>query len=250
MNGKAYRVLGEPPNLIIQDAYTDELSVQWQLHQEKLHLLSATKTPSNLTPEAFALALEKYIENYIDRLLKLKQISPVKDTNLFQDNRLTAFKKARQMVEGAKGAAFIAKKRRERAKTDASLLVEIPIELEVEEFQRIDRLQQRLLSQKLRIWLLLGSFGWFVASYGKLFSPETLAIFITALLLHEGGHVLAMKLFGYRDTSILFLPFLGAVATACQKEDATLAQKVWIFASRSVTGIDTWRRTSHRYSRR
>jgi tetratricopeptide (TPR) repeat protein len=60
---------------------------------------------------------------------------------------------------------------------------------------------------------------------------------MAALLLHEGGHVLAMKLFGYRDTSILFLPFLGAVATARQKDDATLAQKVWISLAGPLPGL-------------
>jgi hypothetical protein len=60
---------------------------------------------------------------------------------------------------------------------------------------------------------------------------------MAALLIHEAGHVLAMKLCGYRDTSILFIPFLGAVATARQKEDATLAQKFWILLAGPLPGL-------------
>lgn len=41
---------------------------------------------------------------------------------------------------------------------------------------------------------------------------------ITALLVHEGGHVVAMKVLGYSNVSVLFLPFFGAIASGESKE--------------------------------
>lgn len=40
-----------------------------------------------------------------------------------------------------------------------------------------------------------------------------IAILIGVLLFHELGHLAAMKLLGYRDVKIFFIPFLGAAAT-------------------------------------
>ena len=44
--------------------------------------------------------------------------------------------------------------------------------------------------------------------YGE--TLRNVAIVILVLLLHETGHLLAMRWFGYRDVRMLFLPFLGA----------------------------------------
>ena len=38
-------------------------------------------------------------------------------------------------------------------------------------------------------------------------------IIVAALLVHETGHVLGMKLLGYRNVSMLFIPFLGAAVS-------------------------------------
>jgi Zn-dependent protease len=59
---------------------------------------------------------------------------------------------------------------------------------------------------------------------------------VGVLLFHEGGHVLAMKIFGYRDVTMLFIPFLGALATA-KKEDASLTEKVLISLAGPVPGL-------------
>lgn len=223
MNGKAYSIVGEIPNFIIQDVYTAQTSVQWQAHQDELNHLTATKTPCGLAPDAFSTALQTYIKNYIDCLVKKGTVSQIKGA-LFRSNWLANIKIAKDLVQGASKPAGMLKQRRQQAKTDLTIQVEIPIELEVEEFQRMEHLQQGLIDNKLRTWLLLGSLGLFIASFINLFAPQSLAILIGVLLFHEGGHLLAMKLFGYQDASVLFLPFLGAVATA-RKDDATLTQK-------------------------
>lgn len=236
VNGKAFGLIGEIPHTIVQDVYTDQLLVQWQTHQDKLKQLTASKTPLGLLPEAFAKALQIYMGNYVNYLAKVRYISPIKGTDLFQLHWLTALKTVNPIIQGTNKAVNIIKQRKQQAKTDSSIYKEIPIELEIEGFQQMQYLQQGLVGKKFRTWLLLGSLALFVVSYTHYLTAQSVGIFISVLLFHEGGHLLAMKLFGYRDTSVLFIPFLGALATA-RKDDATLTQKFWISLAGPLPGL-------------
>jgi len=110
------------------------------------------------------------------------------------------------------------------------------LEAEIEQFEAQQQIQSPKFSPKLQRWLLIGSLAMFVAIYTSIFSPKTLVILVGVLLLHEGGHVMAMKIFGYQDVTMLFIPFLGALATA-KKEDATLSEKVWISLAGPLPGL-------------
>jgi tetratricopeptide (TPR) repeat protein len=116
-----------------------------------------------------------------------------------------------------------------------TLQIEIPIELEAQGFHRMDQLQQRS-QRKPKIGVLLASFVLFLAAYSQVFPVEKLVIFVIALILHESGHLLAMKAFGYQDASVLFVPFMGALATA-RKTNATLTQKFWVSFAGPLPGL-------------
>ncbi|GAX45050.1 peptidase M50 [Tolypothrix sp. NIES-4075] len=236
MNGKQYNVVGEIPNYIIQDSYTASISVHWQAHQDKLSQLTQSKTPCVLAPDVFGNALQAYGKDYINSLAKVKTIQRIKGSELFRVYWLAALKITHQIQQGAKKVAPMIQQRRQQAKTDKSIQIEIPIELEVEGFQRMDYQQQGLVGKKFRTGLLIISLLCFVASYTRI-SPQSLLILLGVLLLHEGGHLLAMKLCGYQDTSMLFIPFLGAVATARKKDDATLTQQFWVSLAGPLPGL-------------
>jgi Zn-dependent protease len=59
---------------------------------------------------------------------------------------------------------------------------------------------------------------------------------LVILLLHELGHIAGMRLFGYRDTQILFVPFLGAAAVG-RKDDATPIERLIVLLMGPVPGI-------------
>ena len=235
-NGKGNTVIGKIPFFIMQDFYTAQTSLQWQYHQRRLKQLKVHKTPKLLSPEAFTQRLQIYFQNYLNSLVKLKHILPISRKVLFRLNTRLALKLTQKIIQGNNQSANIIKQRREQAKTKSKLLVEIPIELEVEGFRRMERLQQGLIDKKLRPWAILGSFVLFVVTSTNYFGTQTLIIFIAALILHEGGHLIAMKLCGYRDGSLLFLPFLGAVATA-RKDDATLTQRFCVALAGPLPGL-------------
>jgi tetratricopeptide (TPR) repeat protein len=110
------------------------------------------------------------------------------------------------------------------------------IELEIRNFLDRPKKASSGMSSNQRIWLLAGSFIIFIATYATQFQPFKLLIFVLVLVFHELGHVLAMSAFGYRDTAMLFIPWLGALATG-YKENASLSEKVWISLAGPLPGL-------------
>ncbi len=236
MNGKAYSMLGEIPNCIIQDPYTHRTSFQWQAHQDKLNQLTATKTLCSLERETFTKVLQISYKNYIDSLINTKDLLSIKESELFEMNLLSALKTTHNLIQGSSKIKAIAKARRQQTKTDISIQVEIPIELEVEAFRRQESLEQGKMNNKWRFWLLLVSLVLFLTVYTRILEPQRLVILTAVILLHECGHLWAMSIFRYRDISMLFIPFFGAAAIA-HKEEATLTQKFWVLLAGPLPGL-------------
>lgn len=89
---------------------------------------------------------------------------------------------------------------------------------------------------KWRNFLLTGAafgvLGYFFFDGGVGF----LAALMLVLLVHELGHYLAMRAFGYRDLSIFFLPLLGAAASGT-KDNAPPWQQLVILLAGPVPGL-------------
>jgi Zn-dependent protease len=102
----------------------------------------------------------------------------------------------------------------------------------------MERMQAQLSRGWKMPWVVAGSLGLFLVSFAHQFAFDwrMLFNFTFTLGLHEAGHVLAMRCFGYQNTSVLFLPFLGAVASA-QKEDASLLQKIGVLLAGPLPGL-------------
>jgi Zn-dependent protease len=69
-----------------------------------------------------------------------------------------------------------------------------------------------------------------LALWGNLFDWEFAAILAGVLLVHEAGHAIAMRAFGYRDISMFFVPFLGAAVTGTVKEIPAWKQAIVLLA--------------------
>lgn len=74
------------------------------------------------------------------------------------------------------------------------------------------------------------------AAFGYLVSWEMLPVLLGVLLFHEFGHALAMRALGYRDLSVVVLPFLGAVAFG-RKDDAGPWQKLVVLLAGPLPGL-------------
>ncbi|WP_044891514.1 metalloprotease [Opitutus terrae] len=70
--------------------------------------------------------------------------------------------------------------------------------------------------------LLLITAVLFIAIGGLNWGWRTVIFLAVAIAIHELGHVLAMRVFGYKNVRMLFLPFFGGLATGQPRElDAT-----------------------------
>ena len=237
LNGRLHGVIGEIPNATLQDAYAPDAATQWQFHQTKLRELAAVQPPFGLAPEAYTKLMQQRVQQYIDRAVKQKTLLPDSTPGLFRYRTGAALKRVHPLLKGSQKTVKLLQQRQKKAKSVGSPLLELPIELEVESFERMEHMQQGLVGRKFRGWLLVGSLAAFVAVYTQVLTVERMLIFVGVLLFHELGHVVAMRLCGYRNTGILFLPFLGAVATASRREGATLSQKVWISIAGPLPGL-------------
>lgn len=85
------------------------------------------------------------------------------------------------------------------------------------------------------VLLMLGvmSVAWLANTHDSFGSAIAL---IAALLLNQLGHSFAMRGFGYRDRSLLFIPFYGSIATGT-KEDATPTQRALVQLFGPLPGI-------------
>lgn len=63
-----------------------------------------------------------------------------------------------------------------------------------------------------------------------------IGLLVVVLVLHELGHLVAMRAFGFRDLRMFFIPFFGAAASG-RKPDATGAQRAIVALAGPLSGI-------------
>ncbi len=236
INGKLHGMVGEIPHTVLQDPFTPDLMILWHFHQKRLEQLKDQKNLLALAPAELVEALQQHFTAHIDSLLQQRQIVPIKGSPLFQLTWQMALKLAISVGRGNAKVVAITKQRQQLAKTNPAIRVELPLELEVDGFHYMQDVERGHGQRKLGIWLLLGSLGFFIASFLPFFDIQFMLLLIGTLFLHELGHYLAMRLFRYQDTTMFFLPFFGAAVTG-RKDDASLSEKVWVLLAGPMPGI-------------
>lgn len=236
VNGKAHAYLRALPNSRLQDIYTASYTQQWHHHCQKLETLIQTRSTLTLDPQSFLQQLTQLGANYLRTLREEGFASSSWGIySLTQGGQQKAVTQYLQAERKLKAIAAARKRWVQQGKLNA---IPLPVELEIDSFQTMEQLQARLSRGWKMPWVIGGSLGLFLASFAHQFDFDWVSLFgfTGALILHEVGHLLAMRCFGYKNTSMLFLPFLGAVATA-QKEDASLVQKVAVLLAGPLPGL-------------
>jgi len=108
------------------------------------------------------------------------------------------------------------------------------IELEAFHWQR-HLLEQQSSSRAIKFSIFVVSGIAFSALFGFLFSFEFVALLFPVVLFHELGHFLAMRLFGYRDLHMFFVP-LGAAVTG-RNDEVKPWQEAIVLLAGPVPGI-------------
>ncbi|MCB9195610.1 MAG: hypothetical protein H6600_05945 [Flavobacteriales bacterium] len=83
----------------------------------------------------------------------------------------------------------------------------------------------------------IGSLALFVGLFALLgIRLNYIFLIVLVLFLHELGHLIAMKSYGYQDVGMFFIPFLGAVVTG-RKEEMSQLQRIVIVLAGPLPGI-------------
>ncbi len=84
-------------------------------------------------------------------------------------------------------------------------------------------------SVSLALFVVFGAMAW---------RPETLLAVVAALIIHEGGHMAAMMLLGYRNLKMIFIPFIGGFASGDNDEER-IADVAIITLTGPIVGLIT-----------
>lgn len=123
------------------------------------------------------------------------------------------------------------------AQTRAGTAMPVPPAVEIDAILRADARRNVAGGDSLSGLVMIAGAVIFLIASGAM-SPQWWQgpILLAVLILHEAGHFAAMRLCGYRDTAIFFLPLLGAITTGI-KRDASVVQQVAVALAGPVPGI-------------
>jgi Zn-dependent protease len=92
--------------------------------------------------------------------------------------------------------------------------------------EAIRKKQKRKKSIWLKLLILLGSLALFYFLGKKYWGFEFILILLPAVMIHEAGHYIGMKIFGYKDMQVFFLPLMGAAVAGQGRHVATWKRAV------------------------
>jgi Zn-dependent protease/tetratricopeptide (TPR) repeat protein len=219
----AYAIVDRIPNTTLGDNRLRNLDRQWDFHRQQSAQIG-DRVANKYDIGGFSDRYFAHFAAYIDRLIATKIFIPVADGSQYKRALSRTFYVAYQLIYHRPKPQPIAQS------------IAIPPEITIDNSRMLEQSQTSTSSRRSKFWWFgVSAIAFFVATIpymGWDFGVQILAI----ILLHELGHLLAMQLFGYRNTSMLFIPFFGGVAMG-KNEQATLSQKFWVLILGPLPGI-------------
>ncbi|AXQ28881.1 hypothetical protein D0B54_09375 [Solimonas sp. K1W22B-7] len=217
VNRMAWLAMAQPPGQELQDAWAASLQDHWQAHRARI----AGRAMKAVTDEQVVQGLA---DSYAEFLPLLQRQGCVKESQGTWHPRLgTAAQLAARWMRVRKKLAVpylcAATDGPDHASysTQSYLLTEAV-------------LANRPSRHSLKGMVLVLSASLSMLAWGWAFSWQAALALMAILLLHEGGHALAMRAFGYRDMSMFFIPFLGAMVSGRPRELPAWKQAVVLLA--------------------
>jgi len=231
VNGAAHNIIGEIPNTTIVDPYAVTLEEQLNAHIEKLD--SPGRRTVTLTPADFLAGELETADAYFDWLSHHGYLKSY-DAQLW---RLRLSGTMRYAFKSIRGLRKLMRLRAAQRKNIAAEHVDVPIEVEVEAFLRLEEVlnpSDSGFGWKLMVALVSAALA--IGAFGVALSFEIALWLVAALFVHELGHYIGMAIFRFADRQILFLPFIGA-ATLGTNTDATALQRAVVYVLGPAVGL-------------
>ncbi len=227
VNGMKHFMQVVPENVMLYDHYLTDNEAVYQAHLEMMKNIDAQIVHEPIDKERIDSILAEEERAFVKSLEEAGIVKADGAGYRFRFS-LASWKFAR---EAARGQRVYAKQLRER-KADTAMTHEgeaYALKTQLEEMDKPRGKSNRLL------WFGISAVAFTVLFALLGFSLADIGILVAVLLIHELGHFLAMRLFGYTDTHILFVPF-GAVAMG-NKAHRKAWQEYIVFLAGPLPGI-------------
>jgi len=221
-------------NRYIFDHYYASWEKTFQAHLTDRKIESEVIVNGYLTEEGFNAFSEVMTMESLDEMISRKIIRTTNDGYKFRYSWGYLSYIFNSLVGESR-----AKKAYKRVKEESAESQPTKVELQSEQSSLMrssgSKVVEKSTKEKIRTFIVSGIF--FVLFFGMIGIPwSVLPLLIVVLIIHELGHLFAMKFFGYNDTSIFFIPLFGAAAKG-EKENVRAWEEYIIFLAGPLPGI-------------
>ncbi len=207
--------IDEEASVLQADPCADSLAAHWQAHEARL----GAACP--MAPEAAFDRICRDSDRSFERLRQADAL--VQDGNAWHPRLRTALRITRRW--------FAQRRRLMRPFACAATSPEHKAAYLAHCHEQNDiELERRPPRHNLKATLLIGSLAISLAVWSAVFDWRQALALVAVLLVHEMGHAIAMRAFGWKDMSMFFIPFMGAIVTGQPRETAAWKQVVSLLA--------------------
>jgi Zn-dependent protease len=217
-NRTGWAMIGPLPGIEMEDALVPSLAEHWQFHQARTSREALASPGVDEAVRLIMAGLENALPHWIESGAAVKGRDGAWHPTLRSAWRMsrTAWRARAKLAKpyqsplttGALRSAFFARA-----------------------YEQIDAINAaRPARPNVTAGILILTLAASLALWGNLFDWKYALILTGVLLVHEAGHAIAMRAFGYRDINMFFIPFFGAAVTGTAKEIAAWKQAVVVLA--------------------
>jgi Zn-dependent protease len=229
----SHLMISSYPDTIIVDHGEINVSASWNNYRNEL----LKHGPSTPLADASALMtrLQALTDAYLPMLRQKNMLATAKKTGREQLSVLAAWQFVGRIQRGQ--AALVRARSHRRRQSVGKRNILVPTAIEADAVIRFEQAtDRRSHGGSSPIIFLVSLIAFVVAALLSDGYGSSLAFIVAILLFHEFGHFMAMRICGYRDTSIFFLPLIGAAASG-RKADATIPEQVFVSLMGPLPGI-------------
>lgn len=205
------------PGQQLADAWANTPAEHWQFHQARIAGQAIQPLSDEEAWQHCAASYESFVPTLLERSL-LRTSQGIPHLSLRAASRVAwQWRRVRRKLAVPYASLATEGEHQPSYSTRSYLLAEAT-------------LANRPARRRLKATVLVASAAITLLLWAWAFNWQSALAVVAILLLHEGGHALAMRAFGYRDMSMFFIPFLGAMVTARPREIAAWKQALVLLA--------------------
>lgn len=235
-HGTAHAILGTLPETTVVASFAPELDGLLSEHRARVAEVLGGREVVAPEPETLLASQDRRIAGMLDDMVQRGELVPTDDDRGFRVPTFGALPLYRRAKRYRVEYARFTRARAHLRSGPPPPIDDVHLDLQADAFlSRPGRPMRRRTGREKAVMLIV-TMALAAASFAVFFPLADLLILMGVLVIHELGHLAAMRALGYADTSIFFLPFFGAAA-AGRKDDATPSQRLVVAFMGPLPGL-------------